>query len=74
MPFCHNRRSSVSKVFPLEEAESQEKKKHVEQLHKDKRKKKSIKEFIKNKWPLNPTHIILKRKNNQRLGQPKEQF
>ncbi len=42
----------------LEGAKSQEKKKQVEQLQKDKRRRDSMREmFIKNKRPLNPTHI-----------------
>jgi hypothetical protein len=45
--------------FPLERAESQEKKKQVEQFKEDKRRRDSLRDrFIKNKRPLNPyTHF-----------------
>jgi hypothetical protein len=50
------------KWFPLEGAKSQEKKKQVEQPGEDKRKRNSMSErFIKNKRPLNLTHIFPKK-------------
>jgi hypothetical protein len=50
------------KWFPLEGGESQKKKKHAEQPQEDKRRRDSLRErFIKNKRPLNPTHICPKK-------------
>jgi len=47
--------------FPLERAEAHEKKKQVEQFKEDKRRRDNLRErFIKNKRPLNPTHIFAK--------------
>ncbi len=53
------------KWFALEGAKSQEKKKHAEQPQEDKRRRDSLKErFIKNKRPLNPTHISPKKEKH----------
>jgi hypothetical protein len=63
------------KWFPLERLESLERKKHAKKLQEDKRKIISLREkFIKNKRPLNLTHIYPKSKNNKKLGQLGEQF
>ncbi len=53
------------KWFPLEGAESEEKKKQAKQPHENKRRRDSLRErFIKNKRPLNPTHICPKKENS----------
>jgi hypothetical protein len=50
------------KWCPLEGVESQKRKKHVEQPQEDKRRRNSMRErLIKNKRPLKPTHIFLKK-------------
>ncbi len=50
------------KWFPLKGIETQEKKKQAEQPQEDKRKRESLRgSFIKNKRPLNPTLISLKK-------------
>ncbi len=50
------------KWFPLHGAESHEKKKWAKQLQKNKRRRNSLRErFIKNKKPLNSTHIFPKK-------------
>ncbi len=54
------------KWFPIG-AEPQEKKKHKEHPQEDRKRKETLREkFIKNKRPLNLTHIFLETKNNQR--------
>jgi hypothetical protein len=50
------------KWFPLEGVESHERKKQVEYLQEDKRRRNNLMErFIKNKRPLNPTHSSFKK-------------
>jgi hypothetical protein len=49
------------KWFPLDGAESHERKKHAEQPQEDKRKDNMKERFIKNKRLMNPTHISLKK-------------
>jgi hypothetical protein len=62
MPFCHSPKSFVSKMVPLEGTKSQKKNKHAKQPHKDKIIRDSLRErFIKNKRPLNHTHVSLKK-------------
>ncbi len=57
MPFCYCPRSLFHKWFPLG-VEPQEKK-HEKQPQEDKRKKENLRErFVKDKRPLNPTHIF----------------
>jgi hypothetical protein len=56
------------KLFPLG-VKSQKKKKQGQQLQEEKRRKYSLKErFIKNKRPLNPTHISSEKEKQQKTG------
>ncbi len=66
MDVCHSTiilEVLFQKWFPLNGTKSQENKKQAKQPQEDKRRRNSLRErFIKNKRPLNPTHISPKKK------------
>jgi hypothetical protein len=73
MPFYHNSRSYVLEVVPIKRRRIIKEEKTSETTSRAQKKKRQSKErLIKNKRPLNPTHISPKKKNSQRLRQPRE--
>jgi hypothetical protein len=62
MPFCYCLETLFQEWFIVKGVEPQEKKKQNEQPQEEKSRKEMLRErFIKNKRPLNPTHIYPKK-------------